>query len=124
MCECYKIGGPFIDVDPNCPVHGPGGLNEQMQEQADTITTFRAENERLQGLVEFWIKDSAIAWDKCEERRKENEKLRAALQKADNALTQFVAFEDDCRAIMGNTNFRILKACQTEVRAALAEEKK
>lgn len=22
MCECYKIGGPWIDYDPDCPVHG------------------------------------------------------------------------------------------------------
>ena len=20
--ECFKIGGPWIDVDPNCPFHG------------------------------------------------------------------------------------------------------
>lgn len=22
MCECYKVGGPFIAEDPDCPVHG------------------------------------------------------------------------------------------------------
>lgn len=22
MCDCYKIGGPFIAEDPDCPVHG------------------------------------------------------------------------------------------------------
>lgn len=22
MCECYKIGGPFIAEDPDCPAHG------------------------------------------------------------------------------------------------------
>ena len=22
MCECYRIGGPFIAEDPDCPVHG------------------------------------------------------------------------------------------------------
>lgn len=21
-CDCYKIGGPWIAEDPNCPVHG------------------------------------------------------------------------------------------------------
>jgi len=21
-CDCYKIGGPFIAEDPDCPVHG------------------------------------------------------------------------------------------------------
>lgn len=29
--------------------------------------------------VDYWRKDSASAWDKCEERRIENERLRAAL---------------------------------------------
>lgn len=29
-CECYKIGGPFIDEDPNCPTHG---REAQMREQ-------------------------------------------------------------------------------------------
>jgi len=23
-CRCYEIGGPWIDVDPNCPIHGHG----------------------------------------------------------------------------------------------------
>lgn len=22
MCECYKIGGPWITFDPECPAHG------------------------------------------------------------------------------------------------------
>lgn len=22
MCECYRIGGPWIAEDPSCPVHG------------------------------------------------------------------------------------------------------
>ena len=22
MCDCYKIGGPWIDYDPSCPLHG------------------------------------------------------------------------------------------------------
>ena len=22
MCECYTVGGPWIDYDPDCPVHG------------------------------------------------------------------------------------------------------
>jgi hypothetical protein len=22
MCDCYRIGGPFIAEDPNCPAHG------------------------------------------------------------------------------------------------------
>lgn len=48
--------------------------------------------------------------------------LEAALREADEALTQFVAFEDDCRYIMGNTNYFLMKACYTKVRAALGGE--
>lgn len=22
MCECYQVGGPWIDYDPDCPIHG------------------------------------------------------------------------------------------------------
>jgi hypothetical protein len=22
MCECYRIDGPFIGADPDCPLHG------------------------------------------------------------------------------------------------------
>ena len=29
-CECYKIGGPFIAEDPNCPFHG---TEAQMREE-------------------------------------------------------------------------------------------
>lgn len=29
MCECYKIGGPFIAEDPECPEHGYAARAEQ-----------------------------------------------------------------------------------------------
>ena len=33
MCECYTIGGPWIAEDPDCPAHGAGGLQEQLDER-------------------------------------------------------------------------------------------
>jgi hypothetical protein len=30
MCDCYKIGGPWIAEDPDCPVHG---RDAQMRKQ-------------------------------------------------------------------------------------------
>jgi hypothetical protein len=34
MCECYKIGGPWIAEDPDCPVHGYAAQRErEIQEQ-------------------------------------------------------------------------------------------
>lgn len=28
-CQCYKVGGPFIAEDPDCPIHGPEGRRER-----------------------------------------------------------------------------------------------
>lgn len=39
MCECYKIGGPFIAEDPECPVHGYEAQRdekERREREADT----------------------------------------------------------------------------------------
>lgn len=29
-CDCYKIGGPFIAEDPSCPIHGAGGMQDEL----------------------------------------------------------------------------------------------
>lgn len=29
-CECFKIGGPFIGADPECPAHGIEAQAEQV----------------------------------------------------------------------------------------------
>lgn len=34
MCECYKIGGPFIAEDPNCPVHGWAAVQEREERES------------------------------------------------------------------------------------------
>lgn len=36
-CQCYKVGGPFIAEDPDCPRHGREAQREeelQMEERA------------------------------------------------------------------------------------------
>jgi hypothetical protein len=39
QCECYKIGGPFIAEDPNCPKHGTEAQRDAEElEQALSIT--------------------------------------------------------------------------------------
>lgn len=43
MCDCYKIGGPWIAEDPDCPVHG----TEAQREQRDREDRDAAVNERL-----------------------------------------------------------------------------
>jgi hypothetical protein len=30
-CQCYQIGGPFIAEDPDCPAHGAGGYQDQVE---------------------------------------------------------------------------------------------
>lgn len=36
MCECYKIGGPWIAEDPDCPVHGyEARIRDREREQDD-----------------------------------------------------------------------------------------
>lgn len=35
MCECYKIGGPFIAEDPDCPVHGIEAQAEQREREQE-----------------------------------------------------------------------------------------
>lgn len=47
--------------------------------------------------------------------------LLEALKAAEHALTQFTAFELDCREIMGNTNFAIVQHNREQVRAAIAK---
>lgn len=29
MCQCYQVGGPFIEEDPDCPFHGRQAQLEQ-----------------------------------------------------------------------------------------------
>ena len=38
MCECYKIGGPFIAEDPDCPVHGTEAQCRREQEETERQT--------------------------------------------------------------------------------------
>ena len=34
MCDCYKIGGPWIAEDPDCPVHGREAQWQREQDEA------------------------------------------------------------------------------------------
>ena len=42
-CECYQIGGPWIAEDPNCPAHGRGGLQDELEEAEAVIEQLREE---------------------------------------------------------------------------------
>lgn len=32
-CDCYKIGGPWITYDPNCPAHGDEARRERKEQE-------------------------------------------------------------------------------------------
>lgn len=34
-CDCYRVGGPFIAEDPDCPIHGYEAQVREKQEAAD-----------------------------------------------------------------------------------------
>lgn len=61
-----------------------------------------------------------IEWERAEALTKEKADLLTALKSAEHALTQFTAFELDCREIMGNTNFAIVQNERENVRAAIS----
>jgi hypothetical protein len=56
MCECYKIGGPWISFDPDCPAHGLEAQEREAEREADReallqrIATLEAAVEKLQGI--------------------------------------------------------------------------
>lgn len=36
MCDCYKVGGPWVAEDPDCPVHGRDAqLRDQWREDKE-----------------------------------------------------------------------------------------
>lgn len=46
-CECFQIGGPFIAEDPDCPAHGYGGMQEQIDDLENERDVLRANLESL-----------------------------------------------------------------------------
>lgn len=47
MCECFKIGGPFIAEDPNCPIHG----REAQQRERDHEDEIASLNRKIEILA-------------------------------------------------------------------------
>ena len=53
MCECYKIGGPFIAEDPDCPIHGAEAQERERQQEKELERIERLEEriERLEAII-------------------------------------------------------------------------
>jgi hypothetical protein len=50
MCDCYKIGGPWIAEDPECPIHGQRAQKNE-KEQAERDTQYQEKIESLEARV-------------------------------------------------------------------------
>lgn len=51
MCDCYKIGGPFIAEDPECEVHRKGSMSDQLDAANQRIKELEEENKNLHSLM-------------------------------------------------------------------------
>ena len=64
-CDCYKVGGPFIAEDPDCPIHGreaqlresqynqeKADLNDRVAHLEETVVELQVEIRRLASLLE------------------------------------------------------------------------
>lgn len=58
MCQCYTIGGPFIDADPDCAVHGDDAqsrdraVDARFDELHEEIALLRMEIATLRDLLQ------------------------------------------------------------------------
>lgn len=34
-CDCYKVGGPWVDFDPDCPAHGYEAQRENKERERE-----------------------------------------------------------------------------------------
>lgn len=50
-CDCFKVGGPFISEDPDCPAHGSAATNEMAALRAD-LAKAQAEVEQLRARLD------------------------------------------------------------------------
>ena len=59
-CECYRIGGPFIAEDPNCPIHGYEAQAREKEERAYRESEEEMQNELLARIIALEEKIDAM----------------------------------------------------------------
>lgn len=59
MCECYKIGGPFIAEDPECPEHGREAQEREHEEQEAKVKLL----EEINSVASFFLEKELRATD-------------------------------------------------------------
>lgn len=64
-CDCYKIGGPWITYDPDCPAHGDDAQREEkLREQAEDEREERHQAELLERDRRIAVLESKVRWNK------------------------------------------------------------
>ena len=76
MCECYKIDGPFIDVDPDCPIPNKNHRDYQ-EDQSDVIEQLQAKIAELTSNVSKWASLAEANQQVAESAQRRADKLAA-----------------------------------------------
>ena len=59
-CECYRVGGPFIAEDPDCPIHGYEAQAREKEERAYRESEEEKQNELLARIIALEEKIDAM----------------------------------------------------------------
>lgn len=83
--QCHEVGGPWIEENPDCPVHGRTAQDEIAQARR-TAEYWKAEHnegnkviDQLISLTKFQEKTTDMLMAKVEELTQENESLKASV---------------------------------------------
>jgi hypothetical protein len=64
-CECYKIGGPWITYDPDCPAHGDEAQRaEKQREREEEEREERHQAELAERDARIAVLESKVRWNK------------------------------------------------------------
>lgn len=57
-CECYRIGGPWVAEDPNCPSHGVEAQErsrkmDRLRSKVNTVSTVEEARELIHEILDL-----------------------------------------------------------------------
>lgn len=89
-CECYKIGGPFIAEDPDCPAHGVDGYEKR-------ISKLEAEMDANASFYKLTVQQRDAAWQEVERLKARNQVLQQVIDLAKSKPADLIeAFAGAC----------------------------
>lgn len=81
-CDCYRIGGPFIAEDPDCPAHGVDGYEKR-------LAKLEAEMDVNASFYKLTVQQRDAAWQEIERLKAEKfDVIQDALARALKAETE------------------------------------